>query len=1028
MIIRIVWFRRLLLIAFGFSLPVFGQEQGSDRQSDELSVGAYYYPWYRAAEAGETGWMSRALRGRLEPQQLPKLGVYGSRDPKVIGDHIAQSVQAGLDFWAVSWWGPGKRDDRTLRDHILTHPDAGKLKYAILYESTGRLGSMLEPHYENLIDDFAYMKETVFDHPAYLKIDGKPVVFIYLTRVYFRDRGLEPLAQLRGKFPDLYLIGDDVFGERYDERHARLWDAVTAYDIYGQSMQRDGATQAAMDRLLGNYQNAKKVANGVGTGFIPGIAPGYNDRAVREGHTGRARTFTDKEDSKEGDVFRSMIRDVAIPLADPNANRTIMITSFNEWYEDTQIEATRGGGLTTSKDDSDTGNFYTEGDRYVDYGSLYLDILREEIEIASEAASKVAATGDNGKPLQQVRVSDDGKQFVRGTSDEKFIVWGVNYDHDSIGEGRLLDEYWEDDWETVVADFREMKELGANCVRIHLQLGQFMEAPDKPNSTALARLAKLVKLAEETRLYLDVTGLACYHKQNIPEWYDPLGEQERWAAQAVFWEAVAEVCAGSPAIFCYDLMNEPILPGKEPTKDWLAGELGGKFFVQRISLDLNGRAREEVAEAWVNKMVAAIRKQDQRQLITVGVIPWVFAFGGGKPLFHGPQVGKQLDFVAVHFYPEKGEIEKALKALKAYEVGKPLVIEEMFPLKCSEEELMEFVDRSAEHTDGWISFYWGKTAKELREKDNPSIGEAITASWLETFRAKSPGRDEAFKVIGYQPSWGGDVDGIQYDKLTHINYSFIFPKADGTFKDMPNPAMLAKLVKLAHVKNVKVGIAIGGWNGGNDRAFEELAASQETRRTFVSETMKLVKAYDLDGVDMDWEYPDAGTSSENFLSLMRELSVELRREKKYLSTAVVSLGRTGEGIKEEVFPLIDMLNIMAYDGKDHGLYSQAEASIKYWSERGCPKDKLILGLPFYGRSPYKSYRNLVEEDPKASTKDVIGEIRYNGIATMQKKTRLGMEKGGGVMIWELSQDVKGKDSLLSTVSNVIAAKPLQASP
>lgn len=374
-----------------------GQESGSQRLDGGLTVGAYYYPWYEAAEAGKTGWMSQALRGRLKPQQLPGLGVYGSRDSKVIGEHIGQSVRAGLDFWAVSWWGPGKREDRAMLEHILTHPDAGKLKYALLYESTGRLGSMRAPRYDNLTGDFAYMKEHYFDQPAYLKIGGKPVVFLYLTRVYFRDRGLDQLAELRRQFPDVYLIGDDVFGGGYHERHARLWDAVTAYDIYGQSMQRMGATRAALEELRKNYENARKLANGVGTAFIPGIAPGYNDKAVREGHVGRARYFTDKEGSKEGDIFRAMIRDVAIPLADPRADRIVMITSFNEWYEDTQIEATAGGGATTAVDDSETGSFYTEGDRYADYGTLYLDILREAKE-----AMRAAVDGpmEPGKPLR----------------------------------------------------------------------------------------------------------------------------------------------------------------------------------------------------------------------------------------------------------------------------------------------------------------------------------------------------------------------------------------------------------------------------------------------------------------------------------------------------------------------------------------------------------------------------------------------------------------------------------------------------
>ena len=181
-------------------------------------------------------------------------------------------------------------------------------------------------------------------------------------------------------------------------------------------------------------------------------------------------------------------------------------------------------------------------------------------------------------------------------------------------------------------------------------------------------------------------------------------------------------------------MNEPILPGNEPATDWLAGDLEGKFFVQRISLDLKERTREQVAELWVNTMVDAIRKHDERHMVTVGVIPWVFVFGGGKPLFHSPTVGKRLDFVAVYFYPKKDEVDKALTLLKAYDVGKPLVIEEMFPLSCSEDELVEFVRSSSNIADGWISFYWGKTAKQLRAAEKPTIGEAITASWLETFQ------------------------------------------------------------------------------------------------------------------------------------------------------------------------------------------------------------------------------------------------------------------------------------------------------
>jgi hypothetical protein len=182
-------------------------------------------------------------------------------------------------------------------------------------------------------------------------------------------------------------------------------------------------------------------------------------------------------------------------------------------------------------------------------------------------------------------------------------------------------------------------------------------------------------------------------------------------------------------------MNEPILPGETAETQWLTGELGGKYFVQRIALDLAGRTREQAAEAWVALLCGAIREADPSHMITVGVIPWAHSFPGAKPLFYAPGVGRPLDFVSVHFYPKAGQVDKALSALRVYEVGKPLVVEEMFPLACSGDELLEFIDGSAEIADGWISFYWGRTIAESEAAGD--LGGAIAAAWLRQFSAKA---------------------------------------------------------------------------------------------------------------------------------------------------------------------------------------------------------------------------------------------------------------------------------------------------
>ncbi len=347
----------------------------------------------------------------------------------------------------------------------------------------------------------------------------------------------------------------------------------------------------------------------------------------------------------------------------------------------------------------------------------------------------VSEAGAGG--LERIKPGSDSTHFVLEKSGETVVMWGFNYDRDD--SGRLLEDYWADEWATVAGDFREMKALGANVVRVHLQLARFMKDATKPDEENLARLARLVKLAEETGLYLDVTGLGCYHKKEVPAWYDALEESARWDVQARFWKAVAGACKDSSAIFCYDLMNEPILGGGEGKKDWLPGEgLGGKHYVQRITTDLKGRTDKEVARAWVETLTGAIRSVDGKTMITVGVIPWAQVFKGAKPLFYAPEVCQTLDFVSVHFYPKAGKLDDDLAALKVYEVGKPMVVEEFFPLSASFEETEAFMKQAKPLVDGWISFYWGKSIEENEKKgEHDLIAPIVSRRWLKRFRTMS---------------------------------------------------------------------------------------------------------------------------------------------------------------------------------------------------------------------------------------------------------------------------------------------------
>lgn len=344
----------------------------------EPLVGAYYYPWY-GTFSGSHSWRE-TLREHLSPAQPPALGEYDSRDSAAIAAHIDQSHRANISFWAISWWGPGSVDDKTTHDYIFTHPRAGELKYAVHYESTGRLGSVDSPSFANLAPDFQYLAQKYFNNANYLKIDGRPVVFIYLTRAYFNTQaGRDAVANLRqtmnAQFDvNPYLIGDDVFPGQTDAQQAALWDAITDFDVYGSVLHAHGSTSAGVAALASQYRSAKQAAQAAHVGFVPAVSPGFNDSAVRTGHPAAPRYLTDVAGAAEGSLFLAELEQAAMPNLDPAAHNMLMVSTFNEWHEDTQIEPTMAADATTA-DDSGHAT-YAQGKSYRGYGDLYLDLLR----------------------------------------------------------------------------------------------------------------------------------------------------------------------------------------------------------------------------------------------------------------------------------------------------------------------------------------------------------------------------------------------------------------------------------------------------------------------------------------------------------------------------------------------------------------------------------------------------------------------------------------------------------------------------
>jgi len=284
-------------------------------------------------------------------------------------------------------------------------------------------------------------------------------------------------------------------------------------------------------------------------------------------------------------------------------------------------------------------------------------------------------------------------------------------------------------------------------------------------------------------------------------------------------------------------------------------------------------------------------------------------------------------------------------------------------------------------------------------------------------------RTQPFKVVGYVTP-AANINAIDFSLLTHINYSFLIPRANGTTRPFGAPNHLRRVVAEAKKHDVKVLIAVGGW--GWDKEFETLAADPAIRKKLAKRVAEFCATFALDGVDIDWEYPNAGASAARFTALAIDFRTALPPG-ALVTAAVLADATDAAGISNEAVRNLDFINLMAYDGPrtNHSSYAMAERSVATWLARGIHPDKLVLGVPFYARPGGVIYRTLLANDPATANGDRIlfkgVEQNYNGPATIRRKTELALQFVGGIMIWELSQDARGSDSLLRVIGETIAA-------
>jgi GH18 family chitinase len=273
--------------------------------------------------------------------------------------------------------------------------------------------------------------------------------------------------------------------------------------------------------------------------------------------------------------------------------------------------------------------------------------------------------------------------------------------------------------------------------------------------------------------------------------------------------------------------------------------------------------------------------------------------------------------------------------------------------------------------------------------------------YLPVFLNAQPCRE----VIGYYPGWQWYDRNklvrpatIKYEKYTIINYAFFKPNANGTIVGAdpwadenilkgqinwsttpPSHYRGTSLVDLAHGNNVKVLISVGGWTFSDD--FPAIAANAAKRAIFAGECKRLINEYNLDGIDIDWEYPGYaphnGTTADkqNFTFFLQNIRdtlnvLQVQTGKNYLLTACVGASQTHMNNVDwaAVTPILDKINVMSYDffgtwdsvtnhnaplsvpAQGDPTFNLTSATNTLLTTHNVPPNKITMGTAFYGRS------------------------------------------------------------------------------
>ena len=279
----------------------------------------------------------------------------------------------------------------------------------------------------------------------------------------------------------------------------------------------------------------------------------------------------------------------------------------------------------------------------------------------------------------------------------------------------------------------------------------------------------------------------------------------------------------------------------------------------------------------------------------------------------------------------------------------------------------------------------------------------------------------SFRVVGYLPDYrvaDYDIEGAK--RLTDLIVFSVEPSASGELnterlRNCPWPAFLA--FKTKH--RVRLLLTIGGWDRSTH--FPAVATTPAVREKFVSAVVEFCLAKRLDGVDLDWEHPEGAQQEAAYAVLLNDLRAAFDTHGLLLSVTVAAWQK----LTPEAVTAVHYVQVMAYDHDlQHSTFDGAKQDVDLLLKATVPSEKIVLGLPFYGRHvktrEATTYRELHERYAPKPDDDEVQGISFNGPETIHRKTRYAVDSGlAGVMIWELGQDAVGDASLLKVIEQSV---------